>query len=228
MRGLKPPAARISAARLWVASFTDAWIETGNMTLYHIPLRSHLLQMRGLKPACLLRPFKAFKSHLLQMRGLKQTPINKSRFWIGESHLLQMRGLKQTLLQLTLPHGSRIFYRCVDWNGEEAVAEALIGRRIFYRCVDWNCITIIPFCPTLVASFTDAWIETSYWYIFFHSHSRIFYRCVDWNIVGAATLLLSLVASFTDAWIETSNLCPNELTMDVASFTDAWIETYFW
>ena len=75
-----------------VASFTDAWIETGNMTLYHI----------------------AFKSHLLQMRGLKQTPINKSRFWIGESHLLQMRGLKQTLLQLTLPHGSRIFYRCVD------------------------------------------------------------------------------------------------------------------
>ena len=148
---------------------------------------------------------------------------------MGEkSHLLQMRGLKLEIWLYIISRYGRIFYRCVDWNLLAFCVPLRHLSRIFYRCVDWNCITIIPFCPTLVASFTDAWIETSYWYIFFHSHSRIFYRCVDWNIVGAATLLLSLVASFTDAWIETSNLCPNELTMDVASFTDAWIETYFW
>ena len=58
----------------------------------------------------------------------------------------------------------------------------------------------------LVASFTDAWIETH----FFTSYlidlkSRIFYRCVDWNT--GPTLVRGMkpseVASFTDAWIET-------------------------
>ena len=33
-----------------VASFTDAWIETGAAFLYHLLDGSHLLQMRGLKP----------------------------------------------------------------------------------------------------------------------------------------------------------------------------------
>ena len=56
-----------------------------------------------------------------------------------------------------------------------------------------------------VASFTDAWIETSY-------------------------ILLSLfihgVASFTDAWIETSYILLSLFIHGVASFTDAWIETF--
>ena len=35
----------------WVASFTDAWIETvGSMLLTTSETKSHLLQMRGLKP----------------------------------------------------------------------------------------------------------------------------------------------------------------------------------
>ena len=55
-----------------------------------------------------------------------------------------------------------------------------------------------------VASFTDAWIETS-------------------NLVGA--VMLYDVASFTDAWIETSNLVGAVKLYNVASFTDAWIET---
>ena len=54
-----------------VASFTDAWIETLEMTFGYLPQGSHLLQMRGLK---LINPEarkKALESHLLQMRGLK-------------------------------------------------------------------------------------------------------------------------------------------------------------
>ena len=57
-----------------------------------------------------------------------------------------------------------------------------------------------------VASFTDAWIETS----------EVIQR-----------LYVFLVASFTDAWIETGLEVPPELRVDVASFTDAWIETHF-
>ena len=41
----------------------------------------------------------------------------------------------------------------------------------------------------LVASFTDAWIETSSFFLF---------------------ILFFLVASFTDAWIETSHGCPED------------------
>ena len=55
------------------------------------------------------------RSHLLQMRGLK--------LWRGEqsngyyvSHLLQMRGLKQGVVTNINIKTSRIFYRCVDWN----------------------------------------------------------------------------------------------------------------
>ena len=56
---------------------------------------------------------------------------------------------------------------------------------------------------SLVASFTDAWIETPQ--------------------QGVAPLVG--VASFTDAWIET-HVCEYTLVnIPVASFTDAWIET---
>ena len=34
---------------IFVASFTDAWIETFNPEFDHIGYQSHLLQMRGLK-----------------------------------------------------------------------------------------------------------------------------------------------------------------------------------
>ena len=33
-----------------VASFTDAWIETDHLIFYNTKTKSHLLQMRGLKP----------------------------------------------------------------------------------------------------------------------------------------------------------------------------------
>ena len=55
-----------------------------------------------------------------------------------------------------------------------------------------------------VASFTDAWIETS---------------------IAYNDLLTMNVASFTDAWIETGSISAQINSLIVASFTDAWIET---
>ena len=53
MRGLKPESNLLLAHSVGVASFTDAWIETGSgdEDVYTSVLESHLLQMRGLKPA---------------------------------------------------------------------------------------------------------------------------------------------------------------------------------
>ena len=57
----------------------------------------------------------------------------------------------------------------------------------------------------VVASFTDAWIET---------------------LVAAYLCVLICVASFTDAWIETKGFGTEKKMWEVASFTDAWIETH--
>ena len=76
---------------LYVASFTDAWIETSTIAVLTVVTVSHLLQMRGLKLIRLIHFYYARKSHLLQMRGLK---------------LLTLRLYGSFL--------SRIFYRCVD------------------------------------------------------------------------------------------------------------------
>ena len=57
----------------YVASFTDAWIETGLMRIELLGgTKSHLLQMRGLKLPIILKSINLLLSHLLQMRGLKQ------------------------------------------------------------------------------------------------------------------------------------------------------------
>ena len=54
-----------------VASFTDAWIETKGYCQHLQEKESHLLQMRGLKPALPFLKETDLPSHLLQMRGLK-------------------------------------------------------------------------------------------------------------------------------------------------------------
>ena len=117
-----------------VASFTDAWIETRWDSVELIDVKSHLLQMRGLKLRYSYGKIVELSSHLLQMRGLKlhhlpfqkyhyvasftdawiETDYSKRIFFYIWSHLLQMRGLKHQphkALKLLL---SRIFYRCVD------------------------------------------------------------------------------------------------------------------
>ena len=63
---------------------------------------------------------------------------------------------------------------------------------------------VIQISSLVVASFTDAWIETTK---------------ISINKVSV------LVASFTDAWIETWVGSFGFIGLGVASFTDAWIET---
>ena len=186
-----------------VASFTDAWIETWHPALCNAWLTSHLLQMRGLKLVNHIKLLKLLrrifyrcvdwneikealngrniKSHLLQMRGLK-LGCHNSIIIKFLSHLLQMRGLKRQSSEMPARNISRIFYRCVDWN-------QLLPPEIL---------------PFVVASFTDAWIETVVGVDKVYNNvshllqmrglklqlqninsdmmSRIFYRCVDWNL----------------------------------------------
>ena len=63
-----------------VASFTDAWIETSVLEYNsnNATNKSHLLQMRGLKPGRTGASHPRAGSHLLQMRGLK--PLFKGAF----------------------------------------------------------------------------------------------------------------------------------------------------
>ena len=84
---------------------------------------------------------------------------------------------------------SRIFYRCVDWNIFALIWSGKASCRIFYRCVDWNKWMWKHLVTVRVASFTDAWIETT----------------LNW-----VRLFKQGVASFTDAWIETSKFNPME------------------
>ena len=143
---------------------------------------SHLLQMRGLKRYDALNMPEYLGSHLLQMRGLKR--ITCRLLWLlGKSHLLQMRGLK-------------LGWTCCIWKRKRSHLLQMRGlkqfyitrrrhyrRRIFYRCVDWNKSYGPGVIACMVASFTDAWIETrlvvNVWFV-------------------------AAVASFTDAWIETT------------------------
>ena len=160
MRGLKPACGRGQIRRGKVASFTDAWIETrqrygGHHSRYVASFTDAWIETT--LTTALTRPKP---SHLLQMRGLKlklKNSGNKKK----SSHLLQMRGLKQRIGKPMLLKESRIFYRCVDWN--QYKKEVVVGERgrIFYRCVDWNQKVKKIYINIYVASFTDAWIETS-------------------------------------------------------------------
>ena len=181
-----------------VASFTDAWIETQDY------------------PSS---PFPRQKSHLLQMRGLK--PINlKNLTRKKTSHLLQMRGLKLLFLLCHKRQWRRIFYRCVDWNITFLYFRIAHRGRIFYRCVDWNHKVRKGTLKN------DSRILKRIMQLFqARNNSRIFYRCVDWNDAHIRTRSCHRVASFTDAWIETHVREYIPLIVPVASFTDAWIET---
>ena len=94
-----------------------------------------------------------------------------------------MRGLKPGEKIIESMNVSRIFYRCVDWNMSYYCLINLNICRIFYRCVDWNIVIPNGVDRDLVASFTDAWIETLVRMgKLSQTPCRIFYRCVDWNV----------------------------------------------
>ena len=122
-------------------------------------MESHLLQMRGLKLTIQKERIITSVSHLLQMRGLKRIKgyINASG---NRSHLLQMRGLKPSSL----------------WKreGVRFGSHLLQMRGLKPSQISTNTVAS-------VASFTDAWIETSRYpgSPLLVPPSRIFYRCVD-------------------------------------------------
>ena len=164
-----------------VASFTDAWIETDWLPSPGGIAKSHLLQMRGLKPKLglvqLISTRRIFY-RCVDWNKVEATIIKYSSVasftdaWIETGFSLYLFGYFLC----------RIFYRCVDWNLVALVSSAVNVSRIFYRCVDWNNIRGSNRQTGNVASFTDAWIETvnkSPGWIY---RSRIFYRCVDWNL----------------------------------------------
>ena len=120
-----------------VASFTDAWIETyfrrreqylksrifyrcvdwnrAYEAIYNAYIRSHLLQMRGLKLIRIVIMVDQLKSHLLQMRGLKPRPSMDSH------RQNQVASFTDAWIETCAAMARfwrlrRIFYRCVDWN----------------------------------------------------------------------------------------------------------------
>ena len=126
------------------------------------------------------RSFFAMPSHLLQMRGLKRCAISRVAS-TALSHLLQMRGLKPWL---------SIFY-------------IIFNRRIFYRCVDWNIFIGLGYARPLVASFTDAWIETRCCLCEDSCRESHLLQMRGLKLTFAVENSIWKVASFTDAWIET-------------------------
>ena len=74
-----------------VASFTDAWIETMMEKEDGTGKKSHLLQMRGLKP-------KSTEGNFIERQVASFTDA-----WIETDNAIKMSGLE-----------GRIFYRCVD------------------------------------------------------------------------------------------------------------------
>ena len=98
----------------FVASFTDAWIETTFTVIRYAFTVVASFTDAWIETFWHLNRIFEDKSHLLQMRGLKQKIGDQNQANV-ESHLLQMRGLKLTdLMQLEQCEECRIFYRCVD------------------------------------------------------------------------------------------------------------------
>ena len=99
----------------FVASFTDAWIETGRYILAYYLYRVASFTDAWIETSTNCWAASKPLSHLLQMRGLKQLSFSRKQYRFR-----------------------RIFYRCVDWNiGRDRLDVSEISR-IFYRCVDWN------------------------------------------------------------------------------------------
>ena len=90
MRGLKPLFLSYRNYN-YVASFTDAWIETGITVV-----------------GCHTELVASFTDAWIE------TYFDLQERTVYLSHLLQMRGLKLVFLQEVINYYRRIFYRCVD------------------------------------------------------------------------------------------------------------------
>ena len=146
-----------------------------------LSIRSHLLQMRGLKLKC--KNDRSFRTRRIFYRCVDWNNINPNIEGEIRSRIFY-RCVDWNWKAFFIWSGdsSRIFYRCVDWNKNLMLQRIGKPSRIFYRCVDWNLPIKTILLIKDVASFTDAWIETSKKIVGLQrKKSRIFYRCVDWN-----------------------------------------------
>ena len=165
--------------------------------------KSHLLQMRGLKPVVGLFTIKDERVASFTDAWI-ETWLYCTCYWCLWSHLLQMRGLKLSILNKRTEKVCRIFYRCVDWNRISLQRRKLTKSRIFYRCVDWNIKILTRFYPITESHllqmrglklerllFGMKWCKSHLLQmrglkqkpilIIRTTRCRIFYRCVDWN-----------------------------------------------
>ena len=126
------------AIRRYVASFTDAWIETEICFITYSRFLVASFTDAWIETIGAGRRQKRAMSHLLQMRGLK----------LASGYDAKLRE-------------SRIFYRCVDWN---PIYITLEGDTVRSHLLQMRGLK--PLLNTFntsskqVASFTDAWIET--------------------------------------------------------------------
>ena len=164
-----------------VASFTDAWIETKRGTTTREIGKSHLLQMRGLKPS----PGGVAKKLLVaSFTDAWIETVYSACVLVSWTCRIFYRCVDWNLLPTPTPLSNlcRIFYRCVDWNVISHVVSTALRRRIFYRCVDWNLQTLelLPISLSRIFYRCVDW-NSIFCLCFSKLDRRIFYRCVDWN-----------------------------------------------
>ena len=208
-----------------VASFTDAWIETYLKSKEYETVRSHLLQMRGLK-------HDNKKSHQWSNRcrifyrcvdwngayagdaaygrvasftdAWIETVLLQDYRYYCQSHLLQMRGLKQvirgnvdSILVASFTDG------WIETTNTTNVRPKRMSHLLQMRGLKhFDCTAQLPISRSHLLQMRGLKPITnlSPWLL---NMSRIFYRCVDWNITLIFNRSRRCVASFTDAWIET-------------------------
>ena len=159
MRGLKQ-LTKAQAEYTEVASFTDAWIETLCRKIITIPPSRIFYRCvdwnkkkYGDKKTNLGRIF--YRCVDWNVNGNSWI---KYEYWVAS---FTDAWIETFTVNNRCAHPKRrIFYRCVDWNTALITLSAENPSRIFYRCVDWNTICQPFRQQRIVASFTDAWIET--------------------------------------------------------------------
>ena len=160
MRGLKRDRTYGRFAGFFVASFTDAWIETAIcFSIWRFKACRIFYRCVDWNLAC--RPISFTVAVASFTDAWIETLTDKELDLLKESHLLQMRGLKPS------------------------VGEWRLLRKVASFTDAWieTWMKTASLRQQFVASFTDAWIETygrsplrcPHW-------CRIFYRCVDWNM----------------------------------------------
>ena len=166
-------------------------------------IKSHLLQMRGLKPLDVFLKVKSITVASFTDAWIETIRLNYligfrnvasfTDAWIETkcilrwsswkmSHLLQMRGLKlHALVSFLLSRKSHL----LQMRGLKLISNWIKIINFVSHLLQMRGLkrkAILQGKQNRVASFTDAWIETNMvtrqkkW-----NKRRIFYRCVDWN-----------------------------------------------